>query len=85
MAHKEPGRNIVASITKKQAEEIAKQKMNDLNAIDLRPGSKNNCWFSKINGDRGKRIMSMSKRFKKLPEKTSELPAAGIGKFDFNN
>ena len=32
---KEPGRSIVASITKKQAEEIAKQKMNDLNAIDL--------------------------------------------------
>ena len=32
---KEPGRNIVASITKKQAEEIAKQKMSDLNAIDL--------------------------------------------------
>ena len=32
---KEPGRNIVASITKKQAEDIAKQKMNDLNAIDL--------------------------------------------------
>ena len=32
---KEPGRNIVASITRKQAEEIAKQKMNDLNAIDL--------------------------------------------------
>ena len=32
---KEPGRNIVASITKKQAEEIAKQKMEDLNAIDL--------------------------------------------------
>ena len=31
----EPGRQIVASITKKQAEEIAKQKMNDLNAIDL--------------------------------------------------
>ena len=31
----EPGRNIVASITKKQAEEIAKQKMNDLNALDL--------------------------------------------------
>ena len=31
----EPGRNIVASITKKQAEEIAKQKMDDLNAIDL--------------------------------------------------
>ena len=32
---KEPGRNIAGSITKKQAEEIAKQKMNDLNAIDL--------------------------------------------------
>ena len=31
----EPGRNIVASITKKQAEEIAKQKMSDLNALDL--------------------------------------------------
>ena len=31
----EPGRNVVASITKKQAEEIAKQKMEDLNAIDL--------------------------------------------------
>ena len=31
----EPGRNIVASITKKQAEEIAKQKMKDLNALDL--------------------------------------------------
>ena len=31
----EPGRNIVGSITKKQAEEIANQKMNDLNAIDL--------------------------------------------------
>ena len=32
---KEPDRNIVASITKKQAEEIAKQKMEDLNALDL--------------------------------------------------
>ena len=32
---KEPGRSIVASITKKQAEEIAKQKMSDLNALDL--------------------------------------------------
>ena len=31
----EPGRNIVASITKKQAEEIAKQKMNDLNASTI--------------------------------------------------
>ena len=32
---KEPGRNIVASISKKQLEEIANQKMNDLNANDL--------------------------------------------------
>ena len=32
---KEPGRNIVASISKKQLEDIAKEKMNDLNAIDL--------------------------------------------------
>ena len=32
---KAPGRNILASITKKQAEEIAKQKMSDLNALDL--------------------------------------------------
>ena len=31
----EPGRQIVASITKKQAEEIAKKKMTDLNAHDL--------------------------------------------------
>ena len=31
----EPGRNIIKSITKKQAEEIAKQKMNDLNALYL--------------------------------------------------
>ena len=32
---KEPGRSIVASITKKQVEEIANQKMKDLNALDL--------------------------------------------------
>ena len=32
---KEPGRNIVASITKKQLESIPKQKMNDLNAHDI--------------------------------------------------
>ena len=31
----EPGRNIVASITKQQAKEIAKKKMVDLNAHDL--------------------------------------------------
>ena len=32
---KEPGRSIAGSITKKQAEEIATQKMNDLNAHSL--------------------------------------------------
>ena len=36
----EPGRNIVASISKKQIEEIAKQKMSDLNAHDLEQASK---------------------------------------------
>ena len=36
----EPGRNIVGSITKKQLEEIAKQKMADLNAHDLEEASK---------------------------------------------
>ena len=35
-----PGRNIVASITKKQLEEIAKQKMADLNAHDIEEASK---------------------------------------------
>ncbi len=32
---KKPGRKIVASITRKQAEEIAKKKMEDLNAHDI--------------------------------------------------
>ena len=32
---KEPGRNIVTSISKKQLEDIANQKMNDLNAHNL--------------------------------------------------
>ena len=32
---KEPGRNIVASISKRQLEDIANQKMNDLNAHNL--------------------------------------------------
>jgi large subunit ribosomal protein L11 len=37
---KEPGRNIVASISKKQLEDIATQKMNDLNAHDLKEAIK---------------------------------------------
>ena len=32
---KEPGRNIVASISKKQLESIAKEKMSDLNAHNI--------------------------------------------------
>ena len=60
----EPGRNIVASITKKQAEEIAKKKMEDLNAHDIDEAVKNYSWFSKIYGHRGKRLMK-SKRYKK--------------------
>ena len=36
----EPGRNLVASITKKQVEEIAKKKMKDLNAYDVEEASK---------------------------------------------
>jgi large subunit ribosomal protein L11 len=36
----EPGRNIIASITKKQIEEIAKKKMTDLNAHDIEQASK---------------------------------------------
>ena len=36
----EPGRNIVASITKKQLEAIAKKKMADLNAHDIDEASK---------------------------------------------
>ena len=37
---KEPGRVIVGSITIKQVEEIAKAKMTDLNAFDLKEATK---------------------------------------------
>ena len=37
---KEPGRTVVASISKKQLEEIAIKKMEDLNANDLEEASK---------------------------------------------
>ena len=46
----EPGRNIVASITKKQAEEIAKKKMVDLNAIDIDQSKKIICWSARSIG-----------------------------------
>ena len=37
---KEPGRNIIGTITKKQLEEIAKKKMEDLNAHNIEEASK---------------------------------------------
>ena len=37
---KEPGRNIIGSISKKQLEEIAKKKMEDLNAHDIDEAAK---------------------------------------------
>ncbi len=37
---KEPGRSIVASISKKQLESIAKEKMKDLNAHDIEEATK---------------------------------------------
>ena len=40
---KEPGRIISGSITKKQAEQIAKEKMKDLNAFDLAEATKIIC------------------------------------------
>ena len=76
----EPGRNIVASITKKQAEEIAKQKMNDLNAIDLEQAVKIIAGSARSMGIEVKRLVMTSKRFKKLPEKTSELQSETIDK-----
>tara|TARA_Y100000590_G_scaffold366628_1_gene426054 strand:- start:123 stop:551 length:429 start_codon:yes stop_codon:yes gene_type:complete len=36
----EPGRNIIGSITKKQLQEIAKKKMEDLNAHDIDEAAK---------------------------------------------
>ena len=36
----EPGRNIIGSITQKQLEEIAKKKMEDLNAHDVEEAAK---------------------------------------------
>ena len=36
----EPGRNIIKAITKKQLEEIAKKKMEDLNAHDIEQATK---------------------------------------------
>ena len=47
---KEPGRVIKGSITMKQAEQIAKEKMKDLNAIDLKEATKIICGSARSMG-----------------------------------
>ena len=47
---KEPGRIITGSITKKQAAEIAKQKMRDLNAINIEQATKIICGSARSMG-----------------------------------
>jgi large subunit ribosomal protein L11 len=47
---KEPGRVITGSITLKQAEQIAKEKMKDLNAIDLKEATKIICGSARSMG-----------------------------------
>ena len=46
----EPGRVIVGSITKKQAEKIAQEKMKDLNAYDLTEATKIICGSARYMG-----------------------------------
>ena len=47
---KEPGRVITGSITMKQAEQIAKEKMNDLNAFNLKEATKIICGSARSMG-----------------------------------
>ena len=47
---KEPGRVVVGSITMKQAEKIAKEKMKDLNALDLKEATKIICGSARSMG-----------------------------------
>jgi large subunit ribosomal protein L11 len=47
---KEPGRTIAGSITIKQAEEIAKAKMQDLNAFDIKEAIKIICGSARSMG-----------------------------------
>ena len=47
---KEPGRVIVGSITTKQAEKIAQEKMKDLNAFDIKEAIKIICGSAKSMG-----------------------------------
>ena len=46
----EPGRVIVGSITKKQAEKIAQEKMKDLNAFDIKEATKIICGSARSMG-----------------------------------
>ena len=46
----EPGRVIVGSITMKQAEKIAQEKMKDLNAFDLKEATKIICGSARSMG-----------------------------------
>jgi large subunit ribosomal protein L11 len=47
---KEPGRTVAGSITMKQAEEIAKEKMSDLNAFDIKQATKIICGSARSMG-----------------------------------
>ena len=47
---KEPGRVIAGSITMKQAEAIAKEKMKDLNAFDIKEATKIICGSARSMG-----------------------------------
>ena len=47
---KEPGRVIVGSITMKQAEKIAQEKMKDLNAFDIKEATKIVCGSARSMG-----------------------------------
>ena len=47
---KEPGRLIAGSITMQQAEEIAKEKMKDLNAFDIKQATKIICGSARSMG-----------------------------------
>ena len=47
---KEPGRIVVGSITIKQAEKIAQEKMKDLNAFDLKEATKIICGSARSMG-----------------------------------
>ena len=47
---KEPGRLVAGSITMQQAEDIAKAKMKDLNAFDIKQASKIICGSAKSMG-----------------------------------